>query len=410
MQINMIKAIYLKEITELARDKKTMLFMILLPMLVFPAIFGSIAFFAAKTVQQEQQRELTYLMINGNLVPEFQSLIKEHKDFVAYNGDDKNEIQSTPELWSTLVREGKVDFVLEVSSSHLNDLAADKQSKWKLHFNNAEVTNSVGHRVHSQLAALNKKIVEQKLISLGIGEDNHIGILKPINLENIDIAEAKESLGAKIGGLVSYILLPLCLMGAMYPAIDLGAGEKEKGTLESLLISPVSRLQIVLGKFFTVVTTSLFAAIMALFSLFFWGFIFAQALAVDAIINIVGTIGGLNILSALLMLFPVVLFFSALVLTISIYARSFKEAQNYMGPLTIIVIAPLIIAMLPGINLNMQWAMVPISNVALAVKDILKGQFDIQLLIFVWLFQFLLAAAMLAFSVFWFKQEKVLFR
>ncbi|WP_350541890.1 hypothetical protein, partial [Psychrobacter sp. CAL495-MNA-CIBAN-0180] len=81
----------------------------------------------------------------------------------------------------------------------------------------------------------------QKLISFGIEESVQKSILNPIEVIKVDTADKRENLGEKIGGFLPYLLIPLVLMGATYPAIDLGAGEKERGTLETLLLTPITR-------------------------------------------------------------------------------------------------------------------------------------------------------------------------
>ena len=79
-------------------------------------------------------------------------------------------------------------------------------------------------------------------------------------LETVNTADEQENIGELIGGFIPYILIPLILTGAMYPAIDIGAGEKERGTLETLLLTPISRFSLVLGKFFTILVTGLITA------------------------------------------------------------------------------------------------------------------------------------------------------
>ncbi|AWB67760.1 ABC transporter permease [Saccharobesus litoralis] len=403
----MIKAIYFKELKELIRDKKTLVFIIALPLFIFPALFGTITFFAAKTVKQEQTRVLSYYIANAEQAPAFVKLFNDESGFKAYQPEQGMTSKAD---WETLVRSGKVDFVLEVGNVFAKRLSEHQQSEWHLHFNNAELTSSVWRRVNRVIKQYNQQLTSEKLNALGLAQEQHQGLIQPIHLVKVDIAKAKESLGTKLGGMISYILLPLCLMGAMYPAIDLGAGEKEKGTLESLLIAPVTSLELVLGKMLTIMTTSFLSGVMALVSLGLWGFIFAQAMAVEAVSKVVGTLGLVDLGLALIMLIPLILFFSALVLSISIYARSYKEAQNYMAPLSFLVFAPLIIAMLPGINLDWQWAMVPITNIALAIKEILKGGFDWALISFIWLGQLLVSGVLVAFTAIWFRKEAVLFR
>lgn len=291
-----------------------------------------------------------------------------------------------------------------------SELEAEQQSEWVLHFNDAQAASFIWSRVTEQIASINQVLTETRLVALGAKSSQVQALVKPVVIKKNDIAELQEAFGAKLGGLIPYLILPLCLMGAMYPAIDLAAGEKEKGTMEALLIAPLSGFELVMGKFLTIATTSLMTAMMTLFSLAIWALIFGHGFAVQAVQEVIGTIGIGVVLQALAMLIPVVVLFAALVLSISVYARSFKEAQNYMAPLSFLVFVPLMVAMLPGINLNWQWAFIPIANVALAIKDILKGQADTVLLMAVWGMQAGLAVIMLSFCAYWFKRESVLFR
>ncbi|WP_440904268.1 ABC transporter permease subunit [Catenovulum sp. SX2] len=399
----MISVIYKKEMLELIRDKKTLVFMILLPLLIFPALFGALAVFASHSIKQEQTRTLTYVVTGATEQNPVISKLAEQTDFKLYQGDLPDDIAS-------LIRHGKIDFWLDISQEYTGEMAGNHQSQWQLYYNNASGVNSAKYRVERIVADINTQLTETKLIALGLDAENISGVLTPIKLINKDIAEEKESLGSKLGGLVAYILLPLCLLGAIYPAVDIAAGEKERGTLESLLITPSTRLDLVMGKFLTVFTASFISAFSALFSLAFWSFVFAQGFAIDIIAKIVGTLGLFDLTLALMMMLPLVMSVSALVLCISIYAKNFKEAQNFMAPLSFLIFVPLIAAMMPGIELNWQWAFVPVSNVALAIKEILKGQGDTILLFTVWSSQLVAAVALIAFATFWFKRESVLFR
>ncbi|MER2490444.1 ABC transporter permease [Catenovulum sediminis] len=407
----MIKAVYQKEMLELIRDKKTLVFMILLPLLIFPAIFGALAVFAAKTVKAEQEKTLTYFVSGAEADNPILEKLAAQNNLQAYQAESLgNATQLQDADIKKLIQDGKLDFWLQINDHFSVNAQSTQQNTWYLYFNNASGINSASYRIDHLIREFNQSLTQSKLISFGVDKNQIDGILQPVVLQKQDIAPEKESLGSKLGGLVAYILLPLCLLGAIYPAIDLAAGEKERGTLESLMIAPVKRIDLVLGKFFTIFTASFIAALSAIVSLALWSFIFAQGLAVEIIVKIVGTLGVSDLMLALFMMLPVVLLVSAMVLCISIYAKNFKEAQNFMAPLSFFIFVPLIVAMLPGIDLNWQWALVPISNVALSIKDILKGQADGFLLSIVWGSQFLLACIMLSFCVYWFSQEKVLFR
>ncbi|MCU4674598.1 ABC transporter permease subunit [Catenovulum sp. 2E275] len=397
--------IFKKELLELSRDKKTLMFMILLPMLIFPALFGGLAIFAAKTIKTEQSRVLEYLIVN-QAPAQFSELLEQDNSFKSADAS----LYPAQAQWQQALQTKQLDFVIVINDDFNIQNAQNHQNNWQLHVYDVEGINAVISRVKAKLNQYNQNLTEQKLTDLGLGAEQISGVTEPVKLAQINIADKKENIGAHLGGALTYILLPLCLLGAMYPAIDMGAGEKERGTLEALLIAPVSAMNIVLGKYLTICTASCVAALIAIFSFILWGFIFAQGLAVKFIVDMVSTLGIGDLLLALFMMIPLILFVAAMVLTISIYAKNFKEAQNFMGPLTIFIFVPLIVAMLPGISLNWNWAFVPVSNVALAVKEILKGHGELGMLSLIWLVQFIMAAIMLLFCIFCFKRESVLFR
>ncbi|WP_017445082.1 ABC transporter permease [Gayadomonas joobiniege] len=402
----MIVAIYKKELLELLREKKTLMFMVLLPLVIFPAIFGALAFFATKSIQDSNTRILNFYVdqaaYDNPLVLKLQA--SEHfnlkRDLIT---NDQAELKRA-------LQDGQIDFWLSLGDS--GQIAEDTQQQvhWKMYYYNADGLNAPLRRVNSILREIQQQITTARLQGLGLNDEQQAAILKPVVLEQNNLAPKRETMGSLLGGFIPYILLPLCLMGAIYPAIDLAAGEKERGTLESLIIAPVAASQLVLGKFLTVFTASMACVLVTLLSLLLWGFIFAQGFAVQAIVQLGETFGILSLFVSAVMLIPVALFVSALVLTIAVYAKNYKEAQNFMAPLSFLIFAPLIAAMLPGIQLNWGWAIVPISNVALSIKEILKGQADYLMLSTIWLSQLGLALCMLMFCIYWFKREAVLFR
>ena len=107
---------------------------------------------------------------------------------------------------------------------------------------------------------------------------------------------------------------------------------------------------------------------------------------------------------------PTAAMFAALLLSVSIYAKSFKEACSYCGPLNILVIAPAFIALLPIVKLDWFWAMVPITNISLAIKELIKGTMNYEMFIAILGSSFIIAGAFLLFCTKWFEREDVLFR
>ncbi len=133
-------------------------------------------------------------------------------------------------------------------------------------------------------------------------------------------------------------------------------------------------------------------------------------MAIELVADFMGSISIIDFTLMFLMLVPVVAIFAAVLLSLSIYARSFKEAQGYMTPLVMIVIVPVMLSMLPGVELKGGWAWVPLTNVALAIRELIKGTMDYMQLVAIFGSTAIIAGLLLAFCVYWFNKEKVLFR
>jgi sodium transport system permease protein len=182
-------------------------------------------------------------------------------------------------------------------------------------------------------------------------------------------------IGSPFGGAVPYVIILFCFLGAMYPAIDLGAGEKERGTLETLLTTPVDRFGILVGKFGVIVLIGLFSALVSILGLYI-GVRQSGHLQPEMFDSIVKLLGIETILLILGLLVPLTVFFAGLLLCASLLARSFKEAQSLMTPLNLAVLLPVAIALLPGVTLDWKTALIPVLNASLATKEIIRGEID----------------------------------
>ena len=190
----------------------------------------------------------------------------------------------------------------------------------------------------------------------------------------------------------------------MYPAIDLFTGEKERGTIETILSVPVSRMEILLGKMLVVIMTGVTSGVLTILGLYL-------ALKLNpeippTIINIVDQIlKPTPILLIILMLIPLTTFFAGLLIPISIYSKSFKEAQSLIQPMSFLIIIPLVIGMIPGIKLTAITALVPVLNIALASREIIAGTIDYSLLAIVFVSLIIFAGIGVSLCVRWFGEE-----
>ena len=265
--------------------------------------------------------------------------------------------------------------------------------------------------VEKNLKEYRDKIVETRLVAAHVPSS----VLTPFLIKQDNVAPPEKVGGAAFGGIIGYMVILLCLTGGMYPAMDLTAGEKERGTIETILSSPIARFDLVMGKFFLVLTASLVTAALSVLSMgiSFWA---AQHLkAIDMAKNPDAAAMQLQIklpavLSVFLMALPLAVLFSAGLITISLFAKSYKEAQSYISPLMILVILPAIAAMLPGVELTAKLALIPILNVSLLCKELVTGTYHWNFIALIFLSTCVYAAAALFLAVKMFQREDVLFR
>lgn len=394
--------VFLKEIKELLRDRKTLFFMIALPILVFPAIFGVVTYVSSKAIQKAESEILDYAIVGAEYAPDLVARIAESEEFNLVTAPQNTDIKQ----W---VKDENADFVLVIPENFSNDVLANGQISLTLYLNDSGL-NLVQRRLNEIVDAIEEENQQSAFSTLGLNETQQVALIDPVLVEKVNVADQRENWGEKIGGFIPYLVFMLCLQGAMIPATDLGAGEKERGTLETLLISPIARHKLVLGKFLAIALAGVTSAMVTVGSMAIWGIVLSQGMAIELVADFMGSISGMDFLLIFFMLIPVVAIFASVLLSLSIYARSFKEAQGYMTPLVMFTIVPVIMAMLPGVELKGGWAWVPLTNVALAIKELIKGTMDYVQLIAIFGSTALIAGALIAFSVYWFNQEKVLFR
>lgn len=395
--------IFKKEFKELLRDRKTIIFMIGLPLLLFPAMFGVAFFFMSSAADKAENEVLKYAIVGEAFAPNIVQSFSDASDkFEAV--DIGNEAD-----YAKLIKNETLDFVLVIPETFNSDVLASGQHSLELYLNDAGLNKVVG-RVSKIIDEYSNAFQKEAFTQLNLNETQQTALLKPIEIVKNNVADDREVWGERLGGMLPYFIFILCLQGAMAPAADLGAGEKERGTLETLLISPMDRYKLVLGKFVTICMAGIITALITVSSMAIWGLILSQGMAVEFVVEVMSMIGIVDFILIFLMLVPVVAVFAAVLLSLSIYARSFKEAQSYMGSLIMVVIFPVLIAMMPGVELKGGWVWVPLTNVALAMKELFKGTMDYFALFGIFTSTAVIAVALIMFCIHWFNKEKVLFR
>ncbi|MDK2970698.1 MAG: sodium transport system permease protein [Candidatus Sumerlaeota bacterium] len=304
------------------------------------------------------------------------------------------------------IASGDVHGVLTVPPTLERVRASDRASLELvfLHDSTQSLSGEAAGRIRRVADASRRAVLIERLERHGLGED----FLTPVKLKrDTDLASVGQRVVQQIGGILPYILLAFAFLGAIYPAIDLGAGEKERQTLETLLLSPASRTEIALGKFLVILTTSLCAASIGVLSL---------TLSVRYMVP-VAILEYLDIqieprawaLVGLLVI-PAAAVFSGVFLTVSILARSFKEAQSYLVPFQFVLILPAAAPLMPGLELSWKIAAIPLVNVSMLARECIKGDINWGYYALTLGSCSLLAGVCVALCVVMFRRESVLFR
>jgi sodium transport system permease protein len=235
-----------------------------------------------------------------------------------------------------------------------------------------------------------------------------VSLLSPFQIDAQNVAPPSKVGAELIGGFVLYMIIIWCFTGGMYPAMDLTAGEKERGTMETILTSPISRADLAFGKFLTVFTASIVSTALSIGSLaFVWS---KRAEFGMGASGLQISINAGSLLSLTMVLLPLAALFASVLIAVALYAKSYREAQSYISPMVFVVIMPAIIGMMPGIELTWKTALVPILNISVLSKVLMGGSYPWPYITAIFGMTCVYAAIALSAAVRMFNREGVLFR
>lgn len=223
-------------------------------------------------------------------------------------------------------------------------------------------------RVQQTLRAWEDAVREKSFITANLPPD----LQHPARLAWIEVAREEQVAASVWSKLFPAMLVIMALTGAFYPAIDLGAGEKERGTMETLLISPARRVEVVLGKFGTIMVFSILTALLNLLSMGLTGQQMAAVVGASAKEMVSLEFPGLApLLWIVILLLPLSALFSALCLALATFAKSTKEGQYYLTPLLMVVMGLTMFCLSPAVEMTPLYSVLPVVNVALLLKGLL---------------------------------------
>lgn len=397
-----VKWIYLREIRDQLRDRRTLFTIFVLPMLLYPLL--GMGFLQMAQFRREHPTPI--LIVGGAALPADPPLLQEDQFAEAFCSPEDRKLlqldilpdspahdpQALRAFADEKIRSGRYDAVVYFPAGFASQLqrlseasAASPPSspvaatsailEPAIFANTASDKSRIARdRVERVLDRWRQSIVQDNL------KQNHIPLsaTEPFHVVNTDVAREQSRRAAIWSKILPFAVLIWALTGAFYPAIDLCAGEKERGTLETLLCSPAQREEIVWGKLLTVMTFSMATSVLNLLSMGLTGtFVITQIqrVAGPATTLTLGSPPMAAIGWLLLALFPLSALFSALSLAIAAFARSSKEGQYYLMPLLLIMLPLMMLPMLPNSQLDLGTSIIPVSGVMLLLRSLIEGQY-----------------------------------
>lgn len=375
--INILK----KELREIFRDKKSLSMMLIVPLMI-PLIIIGMSYLFENNVNKDIE---DYNKIG------FAYELNETEKYLA-DSFKIEVVTGTKEELENMYKDGSINLYVTKDGNHYETYGYEND------------TSSYAVSLISSYFEQYKSILQENyLINKNIKPDD---VLNIITLSNVTLEE-ENFFGNYIVSYAFMFIMMAVTVASTYPATDTTAGEKERGTLETLLTLPISSKSIIIGKYISVaissIVTGIISLILAYFSLMYAGNHFDIYNGVDITLNLGQVVfAGLIIVAYAFMI-------SGICISIASRAKTFKEAQSALGPITLVSIFPGMIAFFLNVKSSCLLSMIPFINYTLLFDDVTKGNFNTLNILFMFLSTFIIIALMLGIIIKQYKSEKVLF-
>ena len=395
MRSKIVRTIFKKEIIDIIRDKKTLFMGIVLPLILYPLLMIIMTQIMTISMNSIENDDIN-IAFEKYPSKELITLIKN------YDSDGAINIVKSKNYKKDLEK-GNIDAYVDIKEKN-------KIENYKIYINSSkENSSTVNSKLEDIFNTYKEKKVKDKIEQLQLNVEE---TLEPVVYSTIDLAKTEEVAGLLLGQILPLILIMGVLLGAIYPAIDSMAGEKERGTLETLFTLPISNLELVMGKYMAVSLCAIVTAIlnvvsilMTLIYILSTGNISGQLLSNN--FNISALSGPLFITLICICLFAMVV--STVSMCVCSLAKSFKDAQNYITPVMFLVLIPSYASMIPNLNLDRTTSIIPVVNISLLIKSVLSNNANLSLiaLVFISNFAFVILSVILLSKLF--NSEEILF-
>ncbi len=400
--MNGFKAVFSKEMTRVFKDKKMVFSMFVLPVIMMVGIFMLI-FTLINNLQGDIKEHVSEVYVR-NAPQDFKDIIGSTEEMNMYYDDAKavDDIKND-------IKNGDADILVvfpEGFSDIISDVSAKEVPQVCTYYNPSEDYSSEARdRIMGCL-----EVYRQKLITDRFGSAEAV-MMFTIDSDNAEsqIMDNDKATGKILGMIVPYFVTMMIFASAMGLGVDSIAGEKERGTLAGLLLTPVRRVEIVMGKLVSLGVLSMMSALVYVVSM-----VVALPLGVGGAggMQIEGfsiSLSAVQILEIIVLIIGLVLLYVAIIGLVCVLAKNIKEAQSYITPVYMIVIVVGLITMYTSDTTSMTGYMIPLFNSAVAFKGIFTGEITAVQYAVTAVITYGFAAILIGLTARAFKSEKVMF-
>ncbi len=365
MNLRDIRVLYLREMRSALRDRTIVVAGILVPVVLYPFILWLT--FTGFTFVSGQTADLKSRVMARNLSPAGWSFVQK----LETNPDIELKTVSDPGLE---LRNGRLDALVELLPPESPSIDGDFRMRLTFDSTRSRSENAQA-RMEKQLQEFRNRELEHRAGQLGISGSSFAGF----RVESSNISSNRQMAQLVLGLILPTFLLIILATGAMYPAIDATAGEREHSTWETIMTTATERQNVVISKYLYVATMSFIAGLLNLIAMMIsLRTVLAPMfrLASDAAISIPLASIPIILLGAALM----ALFLSAVMLILASFARTFKEGQSMVSPFYVVIVAPLMFLSVPGLQFTPKLALIPVLNVTMMFREAIQGRFHWSLI------------------------------
>jgi len=399
MKLKHIWLIFAKEMLNMLRDRRTLIIIVVVPLVLMPLLVLGPNFLRISQEESRQSETQEVAVVNSADGPELTQQIEDHESLAVVDVVDPQAALDEGEIAAIVVIPEGFEAMIESESPALNIEVRFDQTSTR--------SQAARDKLMVLLSGYRTAKVQERIAGRGIDPE----ILVPFQASPINVAPPEQVSGYFLGLLLPLFLTLWAAVGGAQTAIDVTAGEKERQTLESILVLPASRTSFVVGKYLSVFIVTIGATVLSLggfaLSLTFGGEVFPDSPLFEAFKFAVSP----QVLALLFATTAVLAaMMSALTFALFLWTRNFKEAQSYTTYLSFAVMIPAFAVSFGDVPTNLTAYFIPIYNVTAVIKEIFLGDFNLTHILITYITSGLIATIALAMSVRMFNNESVLFR